>query len=645
MPLKRKVVARKRQSVQIRGTKETSLSPNTSQEIETCPVCNKEKLEVHPIESNKLLEIRGCDFCGLRYLHMKHSKAGSNIHCIYCYKTFNDTKIFQTHLQDHSKFFRTSSLHTTSSSSPSLTTHPQEVNPKKRKRITPQPREDSEGFQVKGQDIPETSIEDVAGAILTLGSSLRISNKDIQSVENWTLRSSKTASMNKTSKLSRSASENQKFRLSRADTVLIGDSNANSNKNLGISRSASENKAYSLSRADTIVIEPQIQISDQSQYSQTGCSVNKESTTRMTRAAALASGNTVDLLSFLLPDTRPTRQDSNASDSTTILSDEETSAGQTSLKKDDTFILEVSDNEGNVSSQFLMTLPSFEKMSDLDLNKLYQDVLNTKTSSVGRLASDDTIDRILPGFSKSIISLLQEDEMVVVSDQNQGKSFQIRRIPSGSSPANDSCITQELPVNSEQDTEDNSAKPIKKIPEQVKQLDSGKLTRQRKNRQKNKSQRKEGPGVRKRGRHVERETHTCSECGKVFSRRYNLKVHKYIHTEQKNLECQFCHQQFKHDSLLRNHIRIKHTGNKPFTCETCGQGFIHNNYLQRHMLLHAGDVCKCCDEKFESRRQFNVHVKNIHVEPDSTKRCQKCKLDFVSLLELTRHLLGMKDTA
>ncbi|XP_061170463.1 zinc finger protein 836-like [Saccostrea echinata] len=643
MHLSKKMVARKRQSVQIRGTKEASLSTNMNKETETCPVCSKEKLDVHLIESNKLMEIRGCDFCGLRYLQIKHSKseAGTNIHCIYCYKNFNDTKNFQNHLQDHSDFLRTSSLNISSSSS-SWTTNHQEASPRKRRSMTPQPREDSEGFQVKDQDNPETTIEDVAGAILTLGSSLKISNTDMRNVENWTFRSSKTARLSKTSKLSRSTSENKTSRLSRADTVLIGDCTANENQPLGrISRAASENQVTRLSRADTIVIEPQIQISDQSLCSQTGCNANKENTTRKTRSATLASGNSLDLSSFLLPDSRPTRQDSNASNSTTILSDEETLPGESSLKKDDTIVLEVSDNEGNVSSQFLMTLPTWEKMSDLDLNKLCQDVLNSKKSSVGRLASDDTIDRILPGFSMSIINLLQEDDMIIVGDQNQGKSIQIRRIPSGSSPANESNITQELPVNNEQDS---LVKPQKKISKQAEEVNPGKLTGLRKNRRKGKSLRNEGPAIRKRGRHVERETHTCSVCGKVFSRRYNLKVHKYIHTEQKDLECQYCHQQFKHDSLLRNHMRIKHTRNKPFTCETCGQGFIHNNYLQRHMLLHAGDICKCCDEKFESRRQLNVHVKKVHVESNSTKHCRKCKMNFVSLLELTRHLLGMKDT-
>lgn len=333
---------------------------------------------------------------------------------------------------------------------------------------------------------------------------------------------------------------------------------------------------------------------------------------------------------------RLTRQNSCASDTTTVLSDTEVPSEESSLKRDDTIILEVLDDNVTKSDQVLITgSSSMERIPTIDLQALCQNIIGSQRSSVGKLASDDTIDRILPGFSMSLINLLQDDQVLVLNDPKQGASFQIRRTPSLSTPTVDINIVQETPSNSE------SESSKQRTSEEQNQPPKESVAMSRPTRKRRSCAKVEDEAQKKRGRHVEREIHKCPDCDKTFSRRYNLKIHRYVHSEQKKLECTQCKQQFKHVSLLRNHMRIKHEGVKPYKCDKCGQGFIQNNYLQRHMLLHTSEVCKCCNKKFETRREFNAHVRKVHVRPDSSKYCQACDETFVSLLELSRHLLGV----
>lgn len=333
---------------------------------------------------------------------------------------------------------------------------------------------------------------------------------------------------------------------------------------------------------------------------------------------------------------RLTRQNSCASDTTTVLSDTEAPSEESSLKRDDTIILEVLDDNVTKSDQVLITgSSSMERIPTIDLQALCQNIIGSQRSSMGKLASDDTIDRILPGFSMSLINLLQDDQVLVLNDPKQGASFQIRRTPSMSTPTVDINIVQETPSNSESDSS------VQRTSEEQNQPPKESVAISRPTRKRRSCTKVEDEAQKKRGRHVEREIHKCPDCDKTFSRRYNLKIHRYVHSEQKKLECTQCKQQFKHVSLLRNHMRIKHEGVKPYKCDKCGQGFIQNNYLQRHMLLHTSEVCKCCNKKFETRREFNAHVRKVHVRPDSSKYCQACDETFVSLLELSRHLLGV----
>ncbi|KAG0297560.1 hypothetical protein BGZ96_005868 [Linnemannia gamsii] len=74
------------------------------------------------------------------------------------------------------------------------------------------------------------------------------------------------------------------------------------------------------------------------------------------------------------------------------------------------------------------------------------------------------------------------------------------------------------------------------------------------------------------------------DCGKVFSRAYNLTSHMKTHSAERPFLCGSCPLAFARRHDRERHVRL-HTGEKPYNCQSCGNGFMRNDALHRHQRI------------------------------------------------------------
>ncbi|KAE9537457.1 hypothetical protein AGLY_006480 [Aphis glycines] len=84
--------------------------------------------------------------------------------------------------------------------------------------------------------------------------------------------------------------------------------------------------------------------------------------------------------------------------------------------------------------------------------------------------------------------------------------------------------------------------------------------------------------------------HLCIYCGKVYSRKYGLKIHIRTHTGFKPLKCKYCYRPFGDPSNLNKHVRLHAEGDTPYKCDCCGKILVRKRDLDRHMKSRHSQV-------------------------------------------------------
>ncbi len=82
----------------------------------------------------------------------------------------------------------------------------------------------------------------------------------------------------------------------------------------------------------------------------------------------------------------------------------------------------------------------------------------------------------------------------------------------------------------------------------------------------------------------------CLVCEKMYTSRYNIRMHMNLHTGNNVHTCRYCGRKFAHKHVYESHLRT-HTGERPFACEKCERKFGDRSNCASHMKrcgLHGG---------------------------------------------------------
>jgi len=153
---------------------------------------------------------------------------------------------------------------------------------------------------------------------------------------------------------------------------------------------------------------------------------------------------------------------------------------------------------------------------------------------------------------------------------------------------------------------------------------------------------------------------SCSldTCERTFTRRVHLLNHRYVHPDNRELECEKCAMRFSSEFSLVRHQKIPNCGKslnfpvsnseKKFECLDCEKCFSKIEYLEMHKDYHWEDLTNCipcrlntCKLTFTSKNKLERHMEeHTNMIRDGMFLCTKdnCQERFRDTSLMKKHL-------
>uniref|UniRef100_A0A182MZI5 C2H2-type domain-containing protein n=1 Tax=Anopheles dirus TaxID=7168 RepID=A0A182MZI5_9DIPT len=123
-------------------------------------------------------------------------------------------------------------------------------------------------------------------------------------------------------------------------------------------------------------------------------------------------------------------------------------------------------------------------------------------------------------------------------------------------------------------------------------------------------------------------------CGKMFASEQKMMRHfRALHLHGRSYKCDDCGEQFTRKVQLRWH-RYQHTGQYPHRCTACGENFTNLKALQRHRCRERAVQCTRCDRAFARWSEMVTHRR---LEHPAVHRCEQCGKQFHTRSAMKQH--------
>jgi len=132
----------------------------------------------------------------------------------------------------------------------------------------------------------------------------------------------------------------------------------------------------------------------------------------------------------------------------------------------------------------------------------------------------------------------------------------------------------------------------------------------------------------------EGQVNLCDQCGKTFTTKAHLNVHKkQVHSDSRPFQCTIdgCDKAFKVKHNLTAHLKQVH-GPKQHQCLICLKSFSTHHYLTTHIASIHDEIrhqCNKCTKSYSHMNKLQQHIKTQHPQ---TTEIKSQKLPFQNCL-------------